>query len=224
MHTPTPPFTLLFDLDGTLTDTDQLHLAAYRVLFARFGQTLDEATYKAHIMGATNAAIGARFFPALDATAQAAIGDEKEALFRASLTTLAPLPGLPRLLAHAEAQGWGMAVVTNAPRANAEAMLAGLGLADRFTHLVIGDELAHGKPHPMPYLTGLARTGGSAGCALAFEDSRSGVRAAVAAGIETVGMLTGLDEPTLRAEGARHVIQNFDDARLWTLLAARAHG
>lgn len=219
----TPPFTLLFDLDGTLTDSDHLHMAAYGELFARFGQSLDAATYKTHIMGATNAAICARFFPQLDAATQAALADEKEARFRASLTTLTPLPGLRRLVAHAEAHGWGMAVVTNAPRANAEAMLAGLGLADRFAHLVIADELAHGKPHPLPYLTGLTRTGGDAAHALAFEDSRSGVRAAVAAGIETVGMLTGLDEPTLRAEGAQHVIRDFDDARLWALLAARAH-
>lgn len=220
----TPPFTLLFDLDGTLTDTDHLHVAAYRQMFARFGQGLDDVTYKAHIMGATNAAIVARFFPRLDAASQAALADEKEALFRASLTTLAPLPGLPRLLAHAEARGWGMAVVTNAPRANAEAMLAGLGLATRFAHLVIADELTHGKPHPLPYLTGLARAGGTAGHALAFEDSRSGIAAAVAAGVETVGMLTGLDEATLRAAGAQHAIRDFDDARLWALLAARAHG
>jgi HAD superfamily hydrolase (TIGR01509 family) len=218
-----PPFTLLFDLDGTLTDTDHLHVAAYRALFARFGQSLDDATYRAHLMGATNAAIVTRFFPQLDVAAQVALADEKEARFRASLTTLAPLPGLLRLLDHAEALGWGMAVVTNAPRANAEAMLRGLGLAARFAHLVIADELAHGKPHPLPYLTGLARTGGETGRALAFEDSRSGVRAAVAAGIETVGLLTGLDEATLRAEGAQHVIRDFDDARLWALLGLRAH-
>jgi HAD superfamily hydrolase (TIGR01509 family) len=217
-----PPFTLLFDLDGTLVDTDHLHLGAYQELLARFGRSLDLQGYRAHIMGAANSAIAERYFPELDGAARAGISAEKEALFRARLATLTPTRGLLRLLDHAEAERWAMAVITNAPRENADAMLGGLGLGGRFAHVVIGEELAHGKPHPLPYLTGLALTGGVAGRALAFEDSRSGVQAAVAAGIETVGMLTGLDEAALRREGAHHVIADFEDSALWALLAARA--
>ncbi len=52
-----------------------------------------------------------------------------------------------------------MVVVTNAPRPNAELLLSGLGIARRFKAVVIGDELAHGKPHPLPYLEGLRLAG-----------------------------------------------------------------
>jgi HAD superfamily hydrolase (TIGR01509 family) len=220
----TPPFTLLFDLDGTLVDTDALHLRAYQALLARFGRGIDLAEFRTRIMGFANADIAAAYFPELDAAGQAAISAEKESLFRASLRALTPTPGLLALLDRAEAAGWAMAVVTNAPRANAEAMLGGLGLAGRFAHIVIGDELDHGKPHPLPYLTGLRLSGGDARRALAFEDSPSGVRSAMAAGIETVGMLSGLGAAALHEAGARHVIVDFADPALAALLAARSGG
>ena len=72
-------------------------------------------------------------------------------------------------------------VVTNAPRANALMMLDALGITDRFRGMVIGDEMANPKPHPVPYLVGLERLGASTDHAVAFEDSRSGVRSAAAA-------------------------------------------
>jgi beta-phosphoglucomutase len=112
-------------------------------------------------------------------------------------------------------------VVTNAPRANAELMLTGLGLATRFPVLVIGDELAHGKPHPLPYLTGLERLGAAPERALAFEDSLSGIRAAAAAGIHTFGIRTALSDAALLGAGAAAVIDDFTDAALWALLEAR---
>ena len=96
-----------------------------------------------------------------------------------------------------------MAAVTNAPRLNAEMMLAGLGIAHRFKALVIGDELHHGKPHPLPYLEGLRPLGAEAERSLAFEDSRSGVQSATAAGIATVGMLTSLSHGGRGDRGGR---------------------
>ena len=112
-------------------------------------------------------------------------------------------------------------MVTNAPRANAEQMLAGLGLASRFDVVVIGDELARGKPDPLPYATALARLGADAARAVAFEDSRSGIAAAHAAGIFTFGLSTTLDAPALRAAGADVAIADFADAALMEGLRAR---
>ena len=57
---------LLFDLDGTLVDTDHLHHGAFRAILAERGRALSLADYRAHIMGHPNDAILARFFPGED--------------------------------------------------------------------------------------------------------------------------------------------------------------
>jgi beta-phosphoglucomutase-like phosphatase (HAD superfamily) len=90
--------------------------------------------------------------------------------------------------------------------------------------LVIGDELAAGKPDPLPYLTGLQRLGGEAARAVAFEDSLSGIRAASAAGIFTFGMRTALEDDALRGAGASAVIADFSDPALHAHLAERLAG
>ena len=87
--------------------------------------------------------------------------------------------------------------------------------------LVIGDELARGKPDPLPYLTGLERLGAKAGDAMAFEDSLSGMRACVAAGIESVGLQVALSADALRGAGASLVVRDFADPELWARLQAR---
>ncbi|WP_119422493.1 HAD family hydrolase [Desertibaculum subflavum] len=212
------PTALLFDLDGTLLDTDALHFDAWNCVLAGHSRAIPLEFYRRHIMGAANEAIMAALFPELGTDAAMREIEAKEAAFRVSLGQVAPMPGLARLLDWAEARDLPTAVVTNAPRANAELMLAALGLCDRFDTLVIGDELAHGKPHPLPYLTGLEKLGAAPDTALAFEDSVNGIRAAAGAEIVTFGMLGAFDEATLREHGAAHVIHDFEDARLWAVL------
>jgi HAD superfamily hydrolase (TIGR01509 family) len=211
---------LLFDLDGTLVDTDSLHLGAYQVLLGELGTSLTLADYHRHIMGAPNEAIMAYLFPDHNEIDRVALVERKEALVRAAIDTLHPTAGLLALLDWADARGVRYGVVTNAPRPNAELMLTGLGLAARFPVLVIGDELSHGKPHPLPYLTGLQKFDAAPEHTLAFEDSLSGIRAATAAGLYTYGIRTALSDATLLATGARTVIGDFTDAELWAHMEA----
>jgi beta-phosphoglucomutase-like phosphatase (HAD superfamily) len=79
------------------------------------------------------------------------------------------LAGLMTLLVLADRENIPIVAVTNAPRVNAEMMLSGLGIADRFKAIVIGDEFPHGKPHPMPYLEGLRAVNAASELPLAFE-------------------------------------------------------
>jgi HAD superfamily hydrolase (TIGR01509 family) len=212
---------LLFDIDGTLADTDALHLQAFNQIFGPHGHVFDRARASKELMGFSNASIGERFLPDEPPQRRLAIMDEKEAAFRKLVDgKIKPLPGLMPLLARADRAGVPMVAVTNAPRLNAEMLLAGLGISDRFKRVVIGDELSHGKPHPMPYLEGLRAVNAAAKFSVAFEDSRSGVQAASAAGIATIGIRTSLGHADLIEAGALTTAENFDDPGLIDLVAA----
>jgi len=213
---------LLFDIDGTLADTDALHLEAYNTALAPFGYVFDQQRYARELQGFSGRSICDRFLAGETPERQAAILDEKEAVFRNLVAgRIAPTPGLMSLLDRADAAGVPMVAVTNAPRLNAELLLSGLHITDRFKAIVIGDELAHGKPHPLPYLEGLRLAGGAAEASMAFEDSRSGVTSATAAGIATVGIRTGLSHQELIEAGAVATARGFNDEALLALIASR---
>ena len=212
---------ILFDLDGTLTDADHLHHAAFNQVLGRFGRAIDAEFYKNRVMGAANAVIFERLFPGEARAAHAELADEKERAFRTLAATLTPARGLLDLLAALAQRGIACGIVTNAPRANALHELAALGLATRFDTLVLGEELANAKPHPLPYLTGLARLGAAAENSLAFEDSPSGLRSAKAAGLLTVGLTTSLPAQRLLDEGADLAIADYADSRLLPVIWAR---
>lgn len=213
---------LVFDLDGTVCDTDDLHFAAFNQLLARFGRAIDQDYFRDNIIGASNEVIMTGLFPGEPLDRLHAYSGEKEAAFRALARTLEPKPGLPALLDWAKARGLGIAAVTNAPRDNAEMMLSGLGIESWFQVLVIGDEVARPKPDPLPYATALDRLGVTASAALAFEDSPTGIRSATGAGIETVALLGAPAETLLREAGASFVIRDFTAPALWDLLRARS--
>jgi HAD superfamily hydrolase (TIGR01509 family) len=212
---------LLFDLDGTLVDSDAEHLVAFQRVFAPHGIKLDRSEYAANIMGASDEMIARRYLSHLPPHEQAATLDTKEAAYRDGLGDLEPILGALALLDYADRRGLKRAVVTNAPRANAEKVLAALGIGRRLPIVVIGGELARSKPDPLPYLTALERTGALAAHSLAFEDSLSGVRAAAAAGLAVVGMTTTLDSRTLIEAGATFAASDFTDPRIFELIEAR---
>ncbi|MBL8808357.1 MAG: HAD-IA family hydrolase [Rhodospirillales bacterium] len=204
---------LLFDIDGTLTDTEAVHFEAWTRILKPLGRTVARDHYDRNFVGLTSDAIVERNFADIDPVVAKRLPEEKEALFRSLLDRLVPTPGVREFIARARDAGIARAAVTNAPRANAELMLGKLGLIGEMQTLVIGDELAHGKPHPLPYLTALERLGMPANAARVYEDSAAGVRSGVAAGVETVGVdvhsaSVGATHPLL-ALGAKRVIRDF---------------
>jgi HAD superfamily hydrolase (TIGR01509 family) len=209
---------LLFDLDGTLVDSDALHLTAFQHVFAEHGVSLTRDEYVHGIMGNSNPRIGAAFLPHLPPAEREKTLAAKEEAFREALGALKPTAGLLALLDFADTLGLKCAVVTNAPRANAAAMLEALGLAGRLPLQVIGGELARAKPDPLPYQTGLALTGAEAAHSVAFEDSLSGIEAATGAGLSVIGLTTGLDAARLRSAGATFAVADFTDPRILQLI------
>lgn len=218
--TAKPGAALLFDIDGTLVDSDPLHLVAFNEAFAPYGHSFDKPRFVAELQGRANEAIAGDFLPHLTHDDAMAVMVSKEKRFREIAEDgVDPVPGLLALLDWADGNGVAVVAVTNAPRANAEMLLEALSLVGRFAHVVIGAELAHGKPHPLPYLEGLRLVGGRAEHAVAFEDSRAGMAAARAAGIATVGIMTGLSEQQMEEAGVNLSVYDFADPRVLELVA-----
>ena len=227
--------TLLFDLDGTLADSDPVHLRAFQDLLAagdlsaeisslgaRFPSSIDETFFKANCAGRTSQMVLEGAFGVTDPELIAALAAKKEARFLELVRTdLTPVRGLVQLLNHASSSGWEMAIVTNAPRPTVELMVAALGIEQWLPprRWVLGVECEHPKPHPDPYLKGLSLCGNAdPSTALVFEDSPSGVKAGVAAGVRTVGLLTSQLEQTLVDVGASFGVPDFAAPALWRVL------
>jgi HAD superfamily hydrolase (TIGR01509 family) len=212
---------LLFDLDGTIVETDHLHFEAFKSVFTPYGVAVDWDLYTARVIGKNNPEIAAEFLPHVPAAEHAGIMDRKEAAYRERLHEIEAASGLLALLDWADAKRVPCAVVTNAPRANADAVLALLDIRRRFKVVVIGPELRDAKPHPLPYLTALDALGAEASRSVAFEDSRAGIASAVAAGLVVAGLTTSLAAPVLATAGAAVTAPDFRDAALLTLVQAR---
>lgn len=216
---------LLFDIDGTMADTDAVHMEAFNSVLGPHGHTFDRTRYTAELQGFANSSISERFLPGLTADAALDVMRTKESTFRSLVRNLIhPVAGLIDLLDRADAAGIPTVAVTNAPRANAELLLGGIGITDRFVAIVIGDELAHGKPHPLPYLEGLRLAEADPAKSVAFEDSRSGIQSATAAGLPVCGIRTSLTDRQMHEAGAVLSAYDFTDRGLLAFVEGRVPG
>ncbi len=100
-------------------------------------------------------------------------------------------------------------------------MLRALDLEGAFEPVILGEELDAGKPDPAPYEAALEASGVSAGEAVAFEDSHSGIASSVAAGVPTVGIASVHEPEELEGLGVELVARDFADPRLVALIEER---
>jgi HAD superfamily hydrolase (TIGR01509 family) len=214
-------FSLLFDLDGTLVDTDALHLRAFAEVLSGAGIVVDEAYYRSHIAGRSNGLIVSEAYPDASQKQRAAIAARKESAYRDNLDTIRIVPGAVQLIEWAKSKNIRCAVVTTSPRASVETVLNRIHLLSSFDLLVVGDEVRPGKPDTLPYSTALKKFGINPGEAVAFEDSLPGLASATGAGIPTVGVLASLSEHAALEAGAVRTAKDFRDAGLRPWLEER---
>ena len=210
---------ILFDLDGTLADTDSIHFSVWQDILVRFDLDLDRDFYRQRISGRTNSKIIKDIIPQLSLEEAWKLATEKEETYRRIANSLKPTAGLDKLLRLTDDVGIKKAVVTNAPEDNAVYMLKVLRLIDTFPTVVMAKDAPPGKPDPAPYQLGLSRLGVSdPQKAIAFEDSVAGIHSAVSAGIYTIGITSSHPAEDLIDAGASMTINDFNHPQLWQLL------
>ncbi len=180
---------ILFDLDGLMFDSEPHSLASWEAVLEERGITLDQLT------------IGSILGLRIDATARTLIdkyhlpdtvqglSDAKTEYQIAHLDgNVPPMPGLLELLGEIDRRGLQKAIASSGLRRYVEAVLRVNGLLDRFSVIITGDQVAHGKPAPDVFLAAAQALNVEPRDCLVLEDAPAGVQAAKAAGMTCIAV------------------------------------
>jgi beta-phosphoglucomutase len=214
---------VIWDMDGTLVDTAELHFRAWAVTLAQLNRSFTRDDFRA-TFGRRNPDIITLLFGGQFSPAEAALwADRKEAFYR-DLTRQAGvdlLDGVRGLLDEAKSNHWRMAVGSSAPRANIELILELTQTRGHFDALVASEDTSKGKPDPEVFLTAAERLGCDPRACVVMEDAVAGVEAARRAGMRCVAVAhAGHHAPAaLTAAGAALVVGHWSELTLADLTA-----
>jgi len=180
----------VFDLDGTIVDSEPRSRQALRRLFDVHRVPHDEALLR-RFVGRRGPEVFAELDHLFPGRHPAQLSAEVGSYFHEpGQPPLAALPGAVELAGQIHRQGDPLALVTSAGRAHAVPTLAGLGLLGLFQVIVAGDDVTLGKPHPEGFRRASEELGIAPSRCVAFEDSPAGLAAARAAGMYCVAVAT----------------------------------
>jgi beta-phosphoglucomutase family hydrolase len=181
---------VLWDMDGTLVDSEDYHWRAWRDAMANAGINITHDQF-IRTFGQRNDSILPQWL-GHDASPERIqqIGDAKEEMYRKLVRGggLEPLPGAMEWVRRLHNQGWPQAIASSAPRANIEAVLEVIGLAGQFQASVSAEDVTAGKPDPQVFLTAAGRLEMPPPRCIVVEDAAPGVEAARRAGMRCIGV------------------------------------
>jgi HAD superfamily hydrolase (TIGR01509 family) len=200
----------IFDHDGVLVDTLELHQTAWVEYGRRSGLPIT-CDFVHQTFGMTNPSILRRL------TGDALSEDEiarhsalKEECYRAiAAGKIVLMDGVRAVLDALTGQGVLLAIGSSGMRANIELTVHECGLEGRFAAITAAEDIRRGKPDPQVFLIAAARAGALPGHTVVFEDAPVGIQAAKAAGMYAVGLLTSHPAQVLWDAGADEVVQSL---------------
>ncbi|MGC5013284.1 HAD family hydrolase [Streptosporangium sp. DT93] len=180
----------LFDLDGTLINSERRSMAMWSMLLERHGVSHDEVVLREFMgrRGRDVLAERAHLFPGREI--EELITEVLSYKDHPGLPDIVPVPGAAELIRAVAAYGSPIAVVTSAGRDWAEERLARIGVRDLLDTLVSALDVTVGKPDPEGFLLAASRLSVDPADCVVFEDSIAGIVAAKAAGMACVGVAT----------------------------------
>ena len=191
--------TVIFDMDGVICHTNPYHSQAFEVFFGKRGLQPTQAQYAQHMYGKSNSYIFSHFLGrTISGDELQAYEDEKEGLFREIYAEVVnPIDGFLPFLEQLQAGGFKLGVATSAPTANKDLILSKLGIVEVFGSTLASEDVNTHKPSPEVYLKSATNLQSTAANCLVFEDSHSGVSAAINADMKVVGVLSSHTEAEL---------------------------
>ena len=187
LYYPAMISTVIFDLDGLLSDTERLHYQAYHEALAEAGIPLTQAEYMAHWTRAGRNVEELLAARGCSADTQA-IRTRKAARFRELVrTAVQPMPGACELLARLRGRK-ALALGSSSYREAVLCVTDALGMTRYFDAVATRDDVARSKPFPDIFLRAAEALHAAPAACVVIEDAERGVRAALAAGMACIAV------------------------------------
>jgi beta-phosphoglucomutase len=180
----------LWDLDGTLVDSEAFHWQSWRDTLSAEGLAVTYQQFLASFGKKNDPIMREWLGDGYSPERAVRLAETKEADYRRLVATygLRPLPWAREWLSTLHAAGWKQAIVTSAPAANAAVMLGALEITSLFETVVTAEDVSHGKPDPEVFLTAASRLGIAPAYCIVVEDALAGIEGARRAGMKSVGV------------------------------------
>jgi HAD superfamily hydrolase (TIGR01509 family) len=201
-------FTVIFDCDGVLVDSERLSHIVLQQLLAEYGRELSLQETLEHFMGTSTEKCLAVLATLIGRPAPADfLGVFRDRTFDAFKSSLQPISGVAHLLKHLP---WPHCVASNGPREKMRFTLGHTGLLPHFEgRLFSAEDVARPKPAPDLFVHAAATMNTAPSRCVVVEDSVTGVQAAKAAGMQVVGYAVMGQDTKLLAAGADHLLQDM---------------
>ncbi|MEU8546110.1 HAD family hydrolase [Streptomyces roseoverticillatus] len=198
-----PPRAALFDVDGTLVDTNYLHAVSWWEAFHQAGHRV-AMTDIHHTVGMGSGRLLDRLLGEdRDRDGDEALGSAHKAIYATWFDRLPVLNGAPELLRALAGRGWRIVLATSAQGSELTALRRAIGADDVIHAATSADDVDSSKPAPDPVQQALEQAGADAGHALFVGDTVWDIKAARTAGVDCVALLSGgIARAELDAEGA----------------------
>ncbi len=208
------PGAVIWDVDGTLVDTAELHFHAWEELCRDLGHKFTRAEFAATFGRRNPEIIHHLFGDRFDDVTIAKLGDNKEELYRAAAREgVSLLPGARELLSSLHTAGLRQAIGSSAPRKNIDLILQLTDSARFFDAITSAEDTQRGKPDPQVFLVAAGKLNVPPAHCVVMEDAVAGVQAAKAGGMSCVGVTFVGHHPddALRRAGADLVVKTLAD-------------
>jgi beta-phosphoglucomutase len=183
---------VIFDMDGVICHTNPFHSKAFREFFSKRDLAPTDEEFAQHMYGKSNSYILSHFLQrVIEGEELLQMEDEKESLFRQIYEPyIEPIEGIVAFMQELKSNGADLGVATSAPRANLELILSKVPIRPILGSILASENVKKHKPDPEVYLTSALNLGVTPDQCVVFEDSFSGVSAALNAGMRVVGVLS----------------------------------
>ncbi|MBO0857473.1 MAG: HAD family phosphatase [Chloracidobacterium sp.] len=183
---------VIWDLDGTLIDSSDLHWEAWREVTVVENIPLTYKQYVSDFGKRNDEILRGRMGADLSEEFIDRVSRAKEEVYRKLIRTkgLELLPGARYWLERLKVEGWLQALGTSAPRGNIDVAFAALGIGEYFDVAISSEEVRAGKPEPDVFLVAASKLGVAPRDCVVIEDAPAGVEAARRAGMRSIGVLT----------------------------------